>query len=520
MTQLPSLMLRRRLLGHGRQRLIGVAFSQCPPIDPGPIFPYRALDEERARTPTTSGDTQITEWPCRLMGAELSPEAAVAAVEAVFPDALSELERLVRIPSVSAAGFDTREVRRSAVATAELLKDAGFDGVRLLDEVPGSHPAVYGVIRGRTGSGRILLYAHHDVQPPGDISLWESPPFEPTERDGRLFGRGTADDKAGIALHAAALRIWKGEPPLEVAVFIEGEEETGSIHLPHFLTKYRNLLRADAIVVADCSNWGIGEPALTTSLRGIVDCVVEVRTLDQCVHSGKYGGPVPDALTVLCRLIATLHDPAGNVAVGGLHADPPPATDIDESDLRQRAGLRPGVQFIGEGSLSQRIWSRPAISVLAIDAPAVAGAPHVLVPWARASISMRLAPGDDAQRAFSVLEEHLHSHLPWNAELAVTMDRLGQPYRIDASGPVFDAFRRASADTWDSALREPGSGGSLPLVAALADEYPEMAVLLAGIDDPDSRAHSENESVHLDDLKKCLVNEAILLGYIASESRG
>ena len=454
------------------------------------------------------------------MRSELSPQAAGAAAEAMFPGVRAELERLVRIPSVSAVGFDARHVLRSAIATARLLKDSGFDDVRLLDEVPGSHPAVYGVARGPIGSGRILLYAHHDVQPPGNIRLWESPPFKPTERDGRLFGRGTADDKAGIAVHAAALRTWKGKPPLEIAIFIEGEEETGSTHLPSFFRKYRRLLRADAIVVADCSNWGIGQPTLTTSLRGIVDCVVEVRTLDHSVHSGKYAGPVPDALTVLCRLVATLHDSAGNVAVHGLHAEPPPIIDIEESDLRQRAGLRPGVQLMGEGSLSQRIWVRPAISVLAIDAPPVANVTHTLVPWARASISMRLAPGDNAQRAFRSLKRHLQSHRPWNAEVTVTSDRLGEPHRIETSGPAFDAFRRACRDTWNVSPVEPGSGGSLPLVAALADEYPDMALLLTGFDDPDSRAHSENESVHLGELKKCLLTEAILLGYIAAESRG
>jgi cysteinylglycine-S-conjugate dipeptidase len=456
----------------------------------------------------------------RMAGTELSSEAAGAVVESLFSGARGELERLVRIPSVSAAGFDARQVRRSAAATAQLLRDSGFDGVRVLGDVPGSHPAVYGVAKGPVGSGRILLYAHHDVQPPGDVSLWESPPFEPVERDGRMFGRGTADDKAGIVVHATALRAWGGKPPLEVAVFIEGEEETGSAHLPAFLKEYRSLLRADAIVVADCSNWGIGQPTLTTSLRGIVDCVIEVRTLDHSVHSGKYGGPVPDALTVLCRLIATLHDREGNVAVNGLHAGPPPDLPIDEHDLRQRVGLRPGIQFIGEGSLSQRIWARPAISVLAIDAPPVTDAAHTLVPRARAILSMRLAPGDDAQRAYAALEEHLYNRRPWNTELTITKERLGEPHRIDAQGPVFDAFRRACIDTWDCAPVEPGSGGSLPLVAAIADDYPDMALLLTGIDDPDSRAHSENESVHLGEFRKCLINEALLLGYIAVESQG
>jgi cysteinylglycine-S-conjugate dipeptidase len=290
----------------------------------------------------------------RDLSAELSPEAARTAVGSLFPTIRSELDRLVRIPSVSAAGFDARQVRRSAEATARWLRRSGFGDVRLL-EVSGSHPAVYGTIRGPAGSPRLLLYAHHDVQPPGPVDLWDSLPFEPTERDGRLFGRGTADDKAGIAVHAAALQAWAGQPPLDVAVFIQGEEETGSTHLPEFLSAYKDLLRADAIVIADCSNWAIGQPTLITSLRGIADCVIEVRTLDHAVHSGKYGGPVPDALTVLCRLIATLHDAEGTVAVKGLHTGPPHPVSMDESRLGQVVGLRPDVQLLGEGALSERI---------------------------------------------------------------------------------------------------------------------------------------------------------------------
>ncbi len=401
---------------------------------------------------------------------------------------------------------------------ARWLSGSGFSDARLL-EVDGAHPAVYGTVRGPAGSPRLLLYAHHDVQPPGPADLWDSPPFEPTERDGRLFGRGTADDKAGIAVHAAAVQAWAGRPPLDVAVFIEGEEETGSTHLPEFLSAYKHLLQADAIVIADCSNWAIGQPTLITSLRGIADCAVEVRTLDHAVHSGKYGGPVPDAITVLCRLIATLHDAAGNVAVKGLHTGAPPAVSMDESRLRQVVGLRPDVQFLGEGALSGRIWAHPAVAVLGIDAPPVAAAAHKIVPWARAGISVRLAPGDDAERAFLALEEHLRRHAPWNAEVNVTRDHQSEPYHIDASGPAFDAFRRACADTWGCAPVEAGSGGSLPLVAALAEAYPDMALLLTGVDDPDSKAHSENESVHLGELQQCCVNEALLLGYLAAEIR-
>jgi acetylornithine deacetylase/succinyl-diaminopimelate desuccinylase-like protein len=447
---------------------------------------------------------------------ELSPAAASAAIESAFPLIRSELDKLVRIPSVSAAGFDARQVRRSAGATAAWLRRSGFRDARLL-ETEGSHPAVYGTIRGPSGSPRILLYAHHDVQPPGRADLWESPPFEPTERGGRLFGRGTADDKAGIAVHAAAVKAWAGRPPLDVAIFVEGEEETGSTHLPGFLSNYKELLRADAIVIADCSNWDIGQPTLITSLRGIVDCAVEVRTLDHAVHSGKYGGPVPDALTALCRLISTLHDAAGNVAVKGLHTGPPHPVPMKASRLRQVVGLRPGVQFLGEGALTQQMWASPAVAVLGIDAPSVAGAAHQIVPWARAGISVRLAPGDNAERAFRALKEHLLRHAPWNAEVVVTLDHQSQPHLINASGPAFDAFRRACTDTWGSPPVQAGSGGSLPLVGALTETYPDMAMLLTGVDDPESKAHAENESVHLGELKKCCVSEALLLGYLAAE---
>jgi len=447
---------------------------------------------------------------------ELSPAAASAAIESAFPLIRSELDKLVRIPSVSAAGFDARQVRRSAGATAAWLRRSGFRDARLL-ETEGSHPAVYGTIRGPSGSPRILLYAHHDVQPPGRADLWESPPFEPTERGGRLFGRGTADDKAGIAVHAAAVKAWAGRPPLDVAIFVEGEEETGSTHLPGFLSNYKELLQADAIVIADCSNWDIGQPTLITSLRGIVDCAVEVRTLDHGVHSGKYGGPVPDALTALCRLISTLHDAAGNVAVNGLHTGPPHPVPMKASRLRQVVGLRPGVQFLGEGALTQQMWASPAVAVLGIDAPSVAGAAHQIVPWARAGISVRLAPGDNAERAFRALREHLLRHAPWNAEVVVTLDHQSQPHLINASGPAFDAFRRACTDTWGHPPVEAGSGGSLPLVGALTETYPDMAMLLTGVDDPDSKAHAENESVHLGELQKCCVNEALLLGYLAAE---
>jgi cysteinylglycine-S-conjugate dipeptidase len=438
-------------------------------------------------------------------------------VDAAFSGIRAGLDQLVRIPSVSADEGGAHHVQRSAEATASWLERSGLKDVRLL-RAKGAHPAVFGVTHGSAGSPTVLLYAHHDVQPPGPEELWESPPFEPTERGGRLFGRGTADDKAGIAVHAAALQAWEGKPPVGVAVFIEGEEEIASAHLPQFLSKYEDLLRADAIVLADCANWTVGQPTLTTSLRGILDCLVEVRTLDHAVHSGRYGGPVPDALTALCRLVATLHNRKGGVAVKGLRAGASHTLRMHESDLRRFTGLRPGVRLLGRGSLTDRLWARPAISVIGIDAPPTADAAHKLVPVACARISIRLAPGDDTQRAFRALDEHLRRRAPWGAEVTIKRCREGEPHRIDVSGHAFEAFRRACADTWGRAPVEPGSGGSLPLVAALAAAYPDTAMLLTGVEDPESNAHSENESVHLGELRNCCVNEAMLLAHLASRA--
>ena len=451
------------------------------------------------------------------MAAELTPGAVRASVEAAFEGIRAGLDDLVRIPSVSADESARDQVRRAAEATAAWLERSGLNDVRLL-EVDGAHPAVFGATRGPVGCPTILLYAHHDVQPPGPAELWKSPPFEPTERGGRLFGRGTADDKAGIAVHAATLQAWEGKPPVGVAVFIEGEEEIGSAHLPEFLSKYEDLLRADAVVLADCANWTIGQPTLTTSVRGILDCLVEVRTLDHAVHSGRYGGPVPDALTALCRLIATLHNRKGGVAVKGLRSGSSHPVRMPESDLRRFTGLRPGVRLLGRGSLTDRLWARPAIAVLGIDAPPTSDATTKLLPVASARISVRLAPGDDTRRAFRAVEEHLRRRAPWGAEVNVRPCREGEPHAIDVSGQAFEAFRRACADTWGRAPVELGSGGSLPLVATLSSAYPGTAMLLTGVEDLESNAHSENESVHLGELRNCCVNEAMLLGYLASRA--
>lgn len=436
-----------------------------------------------------------------------------AAVDKVLPDARRHLDALVRIPSVSAPGFDPAHVRRSAAATAAMFAEAGLETALL--EIDGAHPAVIGTCPAPPGSPTVLLYAHHDVQPPGKPELWRSAPFEPTERDGRLYGRGSGDDKGGIALHYAAVRAWGENLPVGITVFVEGEEEIGSPNLEAFLSRFGDRLRADAVILADAGNWRVGEPGITTSLRGLVDCVVEVAVLDHAVHSGQFGGAFPDALTVLCRMLATLHDERGNVAVPGLTSGDAEPLDLTEAELREQAGVLDGVRLIGDGSVTARIWRRPAVSILAIDAPAIAEASNQLVPNARAKVSMRLPPGQDPKAAMDTLVAHLESQAPWGAHVRVEPGSSGAPFECETTGPVFGAARAAFADAWGRTPVEMGMGGTIPFVAAFAGAYPGVALLLTGVDDPDSRPHGENESMDLADFARACHAEASFFGRLA-----
>jgi acetylornithine deacetylase/succinyl-diaminopimelate desuccinylase-like protein len=437
-----------------------------------------------------------------------------AAIRREMPGVRADLERLVRIPSIAFAGFDHGHVERSAEAVAELLRGVGLPDVRIVRK--GGQPAVIGRRPAPPGAPTVLLYAHHDVQPVGDLGQWVSPPFEAVERDGRLYGRGVADDKAGVMAHVAALRAFGDELPVGVVVFIEGEEEYGSESLEDLLREYRDDLAADVIVIADSGNWDIGQPALTTGLRGIVNGFVEVRVLENAVHSGQYGGAVPDALIALSRLIASLHDDRGDVAVEGLLRTASAPLDYPEERFREEAGMLDGVQFIGDGRLVERLWTRPAISILGIDAPGTAGAPNALVPVAKAKFSVRIAPGDSAQRVYDVVTAHLQRHAPWGARVTVELEQLGEPCAIDATGPAFDAARQAFADAWDGAQPvDMGIGGSIPFIATFQELFPKAAILVTGVEDPDTRAHGPNESLHLAEFERVCIAEALLLSKVS-----
>jgi cysteinylglycine-S-conjugate dipeptidase len=442
------------------------------------------------------------------------------AMRQVLPSARADLERLVRIPSVSADPDAARHVWASAAEVATLLREAGLPEVDVVT-AGDSRPAVLGRRPGPPGAPTVLLYAHHDVQPPGEAADWDSDPFEPAERDGRLYGRGTADDKAGVAVHLAALRAcsiaYRDRLPVGVTVLVEGEEEIGSPALPGFLDAFRDALRANVVVFADAGNWTEDIPALTTSLRGGTSVVVEVRTLRHGVHSGMYGGPAPDALSALCRMLASLHDERGGVAVPGLThgsagADP---LDLTEEQFRAEAGMLDGVRLTGTGGLTDRLWAGPAIAVIGIDAPSVAAASNTLVPVARAKVSMRVAPGDDAAAACDALAAHLTAHAPWGAQVSVLPGAIATPFTASAGGRAYQAARSALSEAWGRPAVNAGAGGSIPFVTAYAGLFPDAEILITGVEDPGTRAHGSNESLHLATFERACLAEALLLRNLA-----
>ena len=443
-------------------------------------------------------------------------------VAAAFPALRSDLEQLVRIPGVSSPAFDPAQLDLSAQAVADLLRPVlGEVQVVTATRADGlvSRPAVLARRPGPPGAPTVLLYAHHDVQPPGADRDWKTPAFQPSERDGRLFGRGTADDKAGIIAHLGALRVLGADLGVGVTVLVEGEEEVGSPTFGAFLREHRDLLGADVVVLADAVNWKVGVPALTTSLRGLVEVEVEVAVLDHAVHSGMFGGPILDAPTLLARLIATLHDDEGDVAVAGLTHAPEPAVDYSEEDLRADAGVLPGVRLAGSGSLSGRMWAKPALSVIGIDVTSVAQASNTIAATARAKLSLRIAPGQEPAAAAAALREHLLAHAPFGARVTVVDGERARAYQAGGDTPALRVARQAFADAWGTPPVEVGLGGSIPLVADLLEVFPDAAVLITGVEDPDSRAHSANESVHLGELERAVLAEALLLHRLATDLR-
>jgi acetylornithine deacetylase/succinyl-diaminopimelate desuccinylase-like protein len=432
----------------------------------------------------------------------------------------SELEKLIalaRIPGVSASGFDPRELDRSAAEVAELLRGAGLERVEVL-RVGGSHPYVVGEwLHAGPDAPTALIYAHHDVQPPGRPEKWLTPAFQPTLRsDGRLYGRGVVDDKAGLFVHVAALRACfaEGGPPINVKLLVEGEEEIGSPHLEAFLRAHRERLAADVILLSDTANLDSGIPSLTTSLRGLVNVDVRVRALDHPLHSGMWGGPVPDAATALVRLLARLVDDRGVIQVPGLLDDVRPLSrderarlarlPFDEQGFRAQAGLAGGVDLSGESDFTpyERLWLRPSLAITALDGAPLAGAANRLMEEAAARVGLRLAPSQDAARAARLLADFLRVAPPNGVEVDVSIESAASGWETSPEHPAFEAARRALEAGYGRELAFIGCGGSIPFVGPFAEVLGGVPALLLGLEDPICNAHGENESLNLDDFRK------------------
>lgn len=436
-----------------------------------------------------------------------------SAVADGLPRAQADLEALVRIPSVAFAGFPEAPNRAAAELTAELLREVLGD-VEIV-EVPGAPPTVVARAPAPRGAPTVLLYAHYDVQPAGPDAAWTSPAFTPELRDGRLYGRGAADDKSGVVLHLAALRALGDELAVGVTVVIEGDEETGRGTFDGYLAAHRDELAADVIVVADSGNWQLGEPTLCASLRGLTELFVDVSTLDHPAHSGLVGGAVPDALLALIRMLDTLTDAAGDPAVEGLVRHPWTGMEMPEEALRETASVLDGVALVGTGTIAERLYMRPAITVIGLDAPAVATAANAIVPHARAKVSVRLAPGDDPARAFALVRDHLLAAAPWGVRAEVVEGAGAPGFAATGDGPGLQAARRAMQDAYGKAAVDVGSGGSIPLVTTLAATYPEAEIVVWGAQDDGARIHAGDEGVVVAELGRAILAEALLLRELA-----
>jgi acetylornithine deacetylase/succinyl-diaminopimelate desuccinylase-like protein len=443
-------------------------------------------------------------------------DSPASTVRELMPQLQAELAQLVAVPSISVAGYPDA-TRPALQSTYELvvgmLRDAGVDTLGSL-ELPDTAPIITGEVAAPPGAPTVLLYSHYDVVPVGDESKWESPPFEASERDGAIYGRGSADSKSNILMHVGALRAWGGKPPVGIKIVIEGQEETGSAFTTYPPT-HPHLFAADAMVIGDMGSVRPGVPTLTVALRGMAGVTVEVRTLAGPKHSGQFGGAAPDALLALLRAIAALHDENGDVAIPGLRREQWDGASYSDDEFRELAEVLPGMPFIGSGSIAERIWSGPALTVTGIDALPVDAAVNAVVPYARARLSLRIHPEQDPLEAQAILVKHIEGLRPFGIPLEVTPTETGTGFAARTSGPAYEAAGAALASAWGSTPVSIATGGSIPLVNALQEAAPDAEIVLMGTTDGFANIHAPNERVVLDEFEKAVVAEAEFFGRFA-----
>ncbi len=445
----------------------------------------------------------------------LSIEEARSRTKAIMPDIVDELKDLVTHASCSFPGFPAKPVHEMRAAVIDLLKRSGVPSENLQElDLGAGYPAVYGTMDGPPGSPTVLLYAHYDVQP-APTDGWETDPWTATLKDdGRLYGRGVADDKSGIVIHAGALQVLQGKAPVNLIIVIEGEEETES-HLEAYVEAHPELFRADIYLVADMGPMVVGQPVLTTGLRGDSACIVTVSTLAHPVHSGLFGGGAPDALMALAKMLSSLLDENGSIIVPGLEHYTWEGSPFDEDLFRKASGLLDGTKLLGEGgseSLATRVWSSPSISAIGIDAPTVDKASNIVIPEARARISMRVAPGADGEVELQKLFDYLRKQVPWGAHVELKRTKVGQPFLADPKGEAVTTAEDAMADAYGTEAGSIGTGGSIPLISSFAKIAPDAEMIIYGAQDFEkANIHAVNESVDPNEIEHNIIAEALML---------
>ena len=434
-------------------------------------------------------------------------------VSAQMPRVREELTDLVSIKSVAdPRQFPPEECERAAQWVLDAFRDLGFTDAALHETADGSNAVVGSRPCSDPGAPTILLYAHYDVQPPLDEAAWRTPPFTLTEVDGRWFGRGTADCKGNIVMHLTALRALGDDIPVNLKLVVEGSEEQGTGGLEDFVPKNADLLRADAILVCDTGNAAVGEPAVTVSLRGMVNVVVHVDALPNELHSGMFGGPAPDALAALVSILAGLRDADGETTVQGLpHDQTWPGAPYTAEAFRRDIGVSDGEALLGAGTVSDMLWARPALTILGIDCPPVVGSTAAIVPRASARLNLRIPPGTDPEQAEKALRDHLEAAAPWGVTVTVETEATGSPFLADTGGPAYDFMRSAMKEAYGREMVLLGQGGSIPLCNVFADTYPDAELILIGVEEPQCLIHAPNESVDPGEIERLATAEALFL---------